>query len=338
MSVPVVIISIDQAKYEATQRELTKNGFEAQLFHGVDGSKQTNLRTKKIVTPFARHFCTDKMLGCALSHIELAQQLVRAWPKFAQAVLVLEDDILVKDATPDGIASLASAASQWDILRLYCQGRCSATGRFFSGSTAAYLLSYSGAVKQAQKRVVYHIDMQQCSPDLTLVNGPRLFTTRDERKGILIGDQSLRFWLQQPILRVPLFGCEMNLRCGLTVLAVIIAVAIVLRHHWPRTIIVVACTLVAALTALYENAHGAVLVRRERRISVAALLLISVLGAGALLRGYLHPWKIPLLLVTEMTLFAAAMSLASVQTLHTAESALNNTHGYVVDRGFQSTA
>lgn len=316
LHVPVYVVSIDDDRYTATERELHTRGFAPRLYRGVDG-RTPGLRECPDVTPFARHCCTDKMLGCALSHLRLARQLTAAWPDGALAVLVVEDDVLVKSATPADVAELAASAADWDIRRLYCQGRCAPTSRLFAGSTAAYLLSRHGARKLARQRAVYHIDMQQSARDLRTLNGPQLFSTRDARCGPLVGDQSLSFWLGQPVLRTPGFGQTVSLAGALAGLLGAACLGFWYGLRQPRVALVGACAVAAALVALYERAYGYSEVQRGRRRAAATLTLAAGSMAGILAeqmgggRMPLH-WGLPLLFVLENTTLAGLLGLASV--------------------------
>lgn len=313
MTVPVHVISIDAARYAAVALELRRHGFVAEPFWGVVGSAP-DVRRRADVTPLARYFCTDKMLGCALSHLELARRLAAAWPTRTTAVLILEDDALVAGASPPLVAALAAAAPTWDILRLYCQGRCSPHARLFAGSTAAYLLSEAGARKLARHRAFYHIDMHHSGGGLRTVNGPRLFSTRDERTaGPLVGDQTLQFWLQQPILRVPGLGCPVTLAGALLAIAALLALGVLLGRRYPARVLLYGTAAVAVIVAWYERAYGYAEVQAAYRWPAAALTVgacVVLGGVWALARTWLV--LLPLLFVLEVTAVAGAVGLASV--------------------------
>jgi len=310
---PIYVISIDPRRYARTAAELRAHGLEPTLFEGTDGTAPP-LREDWDVSRFARHFCPAKTLGCALSHLRLARTLARAWPA-ADAVLVLEDDVRVTGATPAALAALARTAADWDVLRLYCQGRCAPHARLFAGSAAAYLLSRRGAAALAGLQAVYHVDMQLGG--LRAVNGPRLFSTLDCRDGFLIGDQRLQFWLHQPFLRLPGCGRDVSFGLGLGGALALLALCAWLRGRRPALALVGALAVLAAFAALYERAHGPT-VRRTHQRTAAALTLgaAALVGAvaWALQRGRLHlAVAAPLLFVLETSVVAGLIGLASLE-------------------------
>jgi hypothetical protein len=312
---PIFVLTIDPQRYAATAAELRRHGLAARPYHGVVGKAPTT-RHRPDLSFFARHFSPDAVLGAALSHLQLANELAEAWPPGAPAVLVLEDDVLVAGATPQMLASLARGAGDWDVLKLYCQGRCAPRARLFSGSGAAYLLSQWGARRVAALHAVYYFDMQLSSPELCTLNGPQLFTTRDPRGALLIGDQSLSFWLKQACLRVPGLGVTVTLGGVALALASLAVLGWMLRSPCPVVALVGISLPLAALCAIYSRAHGLAAVRREGRV-LAVTVGAAVACAGLLLlmgRGEAAwAWAVPALLFLEVTLCVGCMGLASAR-------------------------
>ena len=134
----------------------TLGGFEVQRVSAVDG-KRDHMQTA------CDSYCPDSARAIALSHKKVAK-MVHDSDK--EIVLVLEDD-----ATPidDGTfhdklrAAIAEAPKDWDMILLYCGSACpkdSVDTTIFTGSTAAYLMSRSGAKKLMDMPVYHQVDMQ----------------------------------------------------------------------------------------------------------------------------------------------------------------------------------
>ena len=200
------IISMDSEREKQTRRELSKHGIEnPRLIPGVDG-KVNRLNTK--LTSFCKKFCTDRIVGCALAHSNVAKDVVRNNIKCA---LVVEDDIVVtcKDLK-DSISNIVDDAhGEWDIITLYCMGICDVNSRLGNGSTAAYLLSYNGAKKMSTSKIGYHADFIRNSLQYDVIVGPDLFDTLDPKNFFIIGKQDVTFWLNQDCIKL---GVELKMK------------------------------------------------------------------------------------------------------------------------------
>lgn len=193
-SLPIYVISRDSARLEATRQALAPRA----LIHvpGVSGAEH---RDSSAVTALCRTVCTDKIIGCALAHRNAARRIADSGVPVA---LVLEDDVVpVTPTLEKDVARLLDDPS-WEILTVYCQGVCSNKTRVFQGSTAAYLIRATGAHKLAAAPISYHADFLRSSRAFETKVGPNLFTTRDKRDGIVVGDQSLQFWAAQHAVRL----------------------------------------------------------------------------------------------------------------------------------------
>ena len=185
-------------RLQQTIEELKCHDVAIKHIPGVDGRTHRN---DKRLTRFGRNFSTDRIIGCALAHNDVAKQILQDGVEYG---LVLEDDVIV--ITDDLVARVkqvvASQKASWDIISLFCQGICSDSTRIWHGSTAAYLMSASGAKKMTGMRIGYHADMIRNSLLFNTSLGPQLFTTRDDRSFIPFGNQSFGFWAKQDFIKV----------------------------------------------------------------------------------------------------------------------------------------
>lgn len=186
---------------------------DARHFQAIDG-RDPSLRLLPEVTFFARAFCPSKTLGIALSHRTLAAHFLTSHPD-APWCLILEDDAVPREELdlPRALERCMEENAGRDFVRLYCQAFCrDDTPWLPQGSTAAYLLSRSGAEKLRQLPVFWHVDVQMNAPYFKGAGRP-LFLTRDAHAACpSFSWQELRFILQQPYLRVP--GAGLELTCG----------------------------------------------------------------------------------------------------------------------------
>lgn len=226
MVLQAFIISISANKYERTVKELAKVGVRGVLFPGVDGKRN---RTSPQVLPFCAQFCTDKMIGCGLAHIRLAQYIATHCSDNDYS-LVVEDDI--RNPVADLVKQLARVVREseagWDVITLFCQGWCT-TPTIFAGSLAAYLLSRSGAQKLARFTLAYHLDIQWRSLNRQL--GPILFDTYDNKMPPIILRQSWVFWAHQHLIR--LGGWDVTVGHACTLLLLILCL-VILFMIWRR--------------------------------------------------------------------------------------------------------
>ena len=212
MQLPAFVVSMDAQRLGRTREALRAHGIQLTHVPGVDGSDPA-LRARGDVSRFAKLFCPDKTLGCALAHRAAARALLATG---APAGLVLEDDVVVccdGDLRRELEACAVRRDDAWDVIRLYCQGFCSTNesrGITMQGSTAAYLLSRQGARRLSELPVWWHVDVELNRPTFRAYVGPTLFGTLDDRSGPTVLGQSVGFWLRQPAVREPLSGATVS--------------------------------------------------------------------------------------------------------------------------------
>jgi hypothetical protein len=214
-----IVISQDPSRLARTMTELAPSGLDLFFWPGVVGALE---RQSPELSSSCARFCPDAVIGCGLAHKRLAKAARQAMETkrygldVDELVLVCEDD--VKTRQPSSLASdlrqiAASARGDEDFILLHTQGnRCRSVGqqsqlqeelsRLWRGSTAAYLVSYSGLQKMASMPLVWHIDYQRNSRAYRCVCGPPLFDTYDSKLPPVLFGQSWTFWQRQPIVRL----------------------------------------------------------------------------------------------------------------------------------------
>ena len=147
-----------QNNFKNTNIQLTR--FDA--FLGKKLTKQQQLIKNKKVTKLCKLTCSDGIIGCGLSHIELAKMIFEKDEN--QFALVLEDDVIPKvNNLKQKIINLAkNAPKNWDLIKIHNVGFCRKFNNpiWMCGSTAGYLLSKKGAKKLSNLKLNYHIDIQ----------------------------------------------------------------------------------------------------------------------------------------------------------------------------------
>ena len=97
MKIKTYYINLDKDKKinEEIINELNKTNLNYERFSGIDGSTidKKELVKNKIISPFCQIICTDKMIGCGISHILLYKH-IKQHDKNKYAI-ILEHDIEV---------------------------------------------------------------------------------------------------------------------------------------------------------------------------------------------------------------------------------------------------
>jgi len=188
---PIYIISLDKdhARLAITEKELKSHGHNYTKINAIYGKKISKNSRSQATTPFCNQFCTDSMIGCAMSHVKAWKTVLENNHQYA---LILEDDV---SFTPDFNMVLEKALKKipkdFDMLYLgYNVGTQDGSHNlntmliqtltgiqqkgeiindtlhlpFFPMATHAYILSRQGAKKLLAKvekdRIFSHIDYQ----------------------------------------------------------------------------------------------------------------------------------------------------------------------------------
>lgn len=192
----------DKIRNEKIINELKKTNLVYERFSGYDGSLINKRKLKKegILSNFSSLFNSNKMIGCAYSHIMLYKYIESLDIDYA---LILEDDILVLNPELNYTEEITNIILKynflnpnWQIIRLHSMG-------FDLGSAAAYIVSKKNIHELSNIKLYYHIDNQQ-SFQCNIVHLNSLFSTRDHEiyynnpiLNICIQNQKLGFYLNQ---------------------------------------------------------------------------------------------------------------------------------------------
>lgn len=210
------IINLERSpdRLERTKNELKKaNLTNIERFDAIDGSKHTDHSN---VTSLCKQICTKEMIGCALSHIELAKHFLDTMNGHEYCVVV-EDDVRILNPSTfaSDVQRLYCAHNDKDVIRLFCQGLCYKKARL-AGSTAAYILTRQGANIIKDMKVSYHIDVQF---NYLNIHNEQLVSTYDDTiiyknpiYNLRIMNQSVGFWGTQTIVKVPYTSIKIDFK------------------------------------------------------------------------------------------------------------------------------
>jgi GR25 family glycosyltransferase involved in LPS biosynthesis len=177
------IISLNNP--EKLINQVSEFGLNPILVNGVYGNKLNNTEINKNTTFMCSIFCPKSVIGIAMSHINVWEQILKSNKKMA---LVLEDDVVfTKNFKKDLDLDLAHLPKDFDIFYLGCFG-CTNTINFYtvigttvnlinlnakntnqyinkpsiSGGCHAYILSRAGIKKllhYVKHKISYHLDV-----------------------------------------------------------------------------------------------------------------------------------------------------------------------------------
>ena len=153
---------------------------EPKRFKGIYGKDVSN---NEMLSSLGSYLCSHKMIGCGLSHIELAKTLVDSENDFN---LIFEDDIMILGDPSMNVEEYIiseierinlETQNSWDIIKFHNIGIIG-----FTGSTAAYAISKSGAKKLSKQKLHFHIDvLMNNGYDLHVIDN-KIFNTDDQFK------------------------------------------------------------------------------------------------------------------------------------------------------------
>ena len=148
-------------------------GLDIERFSGINALENEHLKYKKHIHKLALLFTPKSAIGCSLSHILLAQHILKHKSdiKYDNSyVLIMEDDaypiekdsIMFQEKLRKCIDNINILDAKWDIIQLHSDFIFPSHKTFsthpFCGSTAAYLISYRGLIKMANLKTTSHID------------------------------------------------------------------------------------------------------------------------------------------------------------------------------------
>lgn len=195
----VINLKKDTKKWNQIQEDFRNTGIHLNRFNAIYGKKMTkeDLEFKKEnTTTGCKLFCTDGIIGCGLSHIKLAEKILKEDTN--DFALILEDDVSprVNNFKDEIYKAVERAPKDWDIIKIYYHGFCKYPNNLFwmCGSSAGYLISKRGAKKISELKLDNHIDIQyqQSSNVNVFLHNKRLL-----RENILNSNLSENSFLQK---------------------------------------------------------------------------------------------------------------------------------------------
>lgn len=143
-------------------------------FSAINAINNEHLNYKVLINQISFYLAPKSVIGCSLSHILLAKHLYKNYSSCKNIYfLVLEDDVFPKEEylndskqfyfdLNNEINNIKIIDKNWDIIQLHSDGlidtKLTYTTHLFTGSTAAYLISFNGLEKMCKEKVTYHID------------------------------------------------------------------------------------------------------------------------------------------------------------------------------------
>jgi hypothetical protein len=152
-------------------------------FKGVDARKDEHLKYSENVDTLCQYTCPKSTIGCALSHILLAQKL---YDEGVPIALVLEDDAYPKVPHIDVNEILENIPSDWEIIKLHCVPYCNESIHVWvtDDSNAAYLRNRKGIDKVRKLKAKLHIDYHYNIANIKMYKYKNVFMTDESTSNI----------------------------------------------------------------------------------------------------------------------------------------------------------
>ena len=179
------VINLDDYKenYVKQLPYLESIGLKVERFCGINALKDEHLKPeyKQYISKFALNFTPKSVIGCALSHILCCKHIYNnyintednnnsSYGDKTPYFLIMEDDAFPKylktefyERLNKTIYEISLLDSGWEIIQLHSDAfyptRETYNTHFFTGSTAAYLISKNGIIKNLKLKIYSHIDI-----------------------------------------------------------------------------------------------------------------------------------------------------------------------------------
>ena len=198
----------DKQRNQETIAELNKTNLIYQRFEGTDGNviDRQKYLDEKIIYNFCKIICTNKTIGCGISHVLLYKH-IQKYDK-NKFCLILEDDILVTNPELNYTQEINDIVNKynienptWEIIRLH-------SFAFGMGSAAAQIINLKYIDKFAKTTLYYYNDIQQSFMH-NIINLNFLFNTRDDLihynnlfYNIYFDNQKIGFYFKNHVFRI----------------------------------------------------------------------------------------------------------------------------------------
>lgn len=167
----VYVINMDKDKHRFKQitKECQKFNIKFERFTGIDATILTKKEKSKYITNYCNNYCPNSIIGCAISHIKIYEDIINKGYKNA---LILEDDIYIYDDFYDILnKAFEELPDNYDILYLgflnfFNLKKNNNTNKnifipILPFGTHAYIISNKGCkilLKHLRKNIFIHID------------------------------------------------------------------------------------------------------------------------------------------------------------------------------------
>jgi GR25 family glycosyltransferase involved in LPS biosynthesis len=177
------VINLDDYKenYNKQLPYLENIGLKVERFSGINALKDEHLKPeyKQYISKFANNFTPKSVIGCSLSHILSYKYIYEnyiinesSYGDNTPFFLIMEDDAFPKylktefyEILNKTISDITILDINWEIIQLHSDAfyptKNSYNTHFFTGSSAAYLISKNGIVKNLISQIYSHLDFVQ---------------------------------------------------------------------------------------------------------------------------------------------------------------------------------
>ena len=177
------VINLDEYKknYEKQLPYLKNIGLNVERFSGINALKDKHLKPeyKQYISNFAYNFTPKSIIGCSLSHILCCKYIYDNYIIYEgndssnknndMFFLIMEDDAFPKylkaefyEKLNKTIYEIQLLDSNWEIIQLHSDAFYPTQDTYFThfvcGSSAAYLISKNGIIKNLKSKILSHID------------------------------------------------------------------------------------------------------------------------------------------------------------------------------------
>lgn len=264
----VINLKKDKQKWKKMQSNFKNTGIKLIRFNAIHGANLTDddkIFKKNHITKKCDLICTDSMIGCGLSHIKLANNIINNDKN--DYSLILEDDVnpIVSNFKNEIIKAINNAPKNADMIKIYYHGACKNPNDPFliCGSTAGYIITKKGAEKLSNFQLDFHIDWQmQQTPNFIVYTNPKiLISTNIEDSNIaennilnkvdninVKGFQKISWYLNEPLFKIPYFNIN------ITVIKILIFIYIITFIFFKlKGIIMLTCLVIFMFIVVYLN-------------------------------------------------------------------------------------
>lgn len=226
----VINLKKDKRKWDRIKYYFQNININLIRFNAIDGKNLLEndiIFKRNHITKRCNLTCTDGMIGCGLSHIKLANYILKNDRN--DFSVILEDDVrpIVSNFKNEIWKTILNSPKNYDIIKIYYHGACKNPNHPFllCGSCAGYILSKKGAKKLSNLKLNNHIDWQlQQTSNILVVTSPKILLSENKtdsniaEKNILSnldnvklrGFESISWYLNEPFFKIPYLNINVS--------------------------------------------------------------------------------------------------------------------------------